>query len=81
LHRARGCERCGHTGYKGRQAIFEVLEITEAIRREILAGAHERAVEKVALSEGMTTMMEDGRARCLAGLTSVDEIFRVAALR
>ena len=81
LHRARGCERCSQTGYRGRRAIFEVLEVSESIRREILAGAPETAVEKVALSEGMTTMLEDGRARCLSGITTVDEIFRVAALR
>jgi general secretion pathway protein E len=77
----RGCERCGHTGYRGRRALFEVLEVTEPIRREILAGAPESAIEKTAARENMTTMTEDGRARCLSGQTSVDEIFRVAALR
>jgi len=81
LHEPAGCERCGQSGYRGRRAIFEVLEVTEAVRRLILAGADDAAIEAVARSDGMTTMVEDGRARCLEGVTSVDEVFRVAALR
>jgi general secretion pathway protein E len=81
LFRARGCDRCGNSGYRGRQAIFEVLEVTEAVRREIVSGASEGAIENVARSEGMTTMVEDGATRCLSGLSSPDEIFRVAAFR
>lgn len=76
-----GCERCSHTGYRGRRAIFEVLEITDTVRQHILTGADDTAVEQAARSEGMTTMVEDGRTRCLDGVTSLDEVFRVAALR
>ena len=76
-----GCERCGGTGYRGRRAIFECLEITEPVRREILAGADDAAIERVGIAGGMATLVEDGKARCLEGLTSVDEVFRVAALR
>ena len=76
-----GCERCGGTGYRGRRAIFECLEITEAVRREILAGADDAAIERAGIAEGMATLVDDGKARCLEGLTSVDEVFRVAALR
>ncbi|WP_371425238.1 GspE/PulE family protein [Tardiphaga sp.] len=81
LYEPVGCERCNQTGYRGRRAIFEVLEITDAIRRFILAGADDAAIEQAARGEGMTTMVEDGRARCLSGVTSLDEVFRVAALR
>ncbi|HLH10532.1 MAG TPA: GspE/PulE family protein [Methylovirgula sp.] len=81
LHAANGCERCGHSGYRGRRAIFEVLEVTEGVRKLILAGADDAAIEKQARAEGMTTMMEDGREKCLAGLTTVDEVFRVASFR
>jgi general secretion pathway protein E len=81
LYTATGCDRCGHSGYRGRRAIFEILEVTEAVRRLILSGADDAAIEKQARSEGMTTMVEDGRAKCLAGLTTVDEVFRTAALR
>lgn len=81
LYATTGCDRCGHSGYRGRRAIFEILEVTEAVRRLILNGADDAAIEKQARSEGMTTMVEDGREKCLAGLTTVDEVFRVAALR
>ena len=59
----------------------EVLEVNEPIRRLILGGADDQAIETAARAAGMTTMIEDGRARCLDGTTSVDEVFRVAALR
>lgn len=81
LYEPVGCERCSHTGYRGRRAIFEVLEITDAVRQHILAGADDTAIEQAARSQGMTTMVEDGRSRCLDGVTSLDEVFRVAALR
>ncbi|TPQ49841.1 general secretion pathway protein GspE [Prosthecomicrobium hirschii] len=81
VHEPVGCERCGGTGYRGRRAIFEVLEVNEPIRRLILGGADDQAIETAARAAGMTTMIEDGRARCLDGTTSVDEVFRVAALR
>ena len=76
-----GCERCGGTGYRGRRAIFECLDITEPVRREILAGADDVAIERAGIAGGMATLVEDGKARALEGLTSVDEVFRVAALR
>ena len=81
IYEPGGCERCGGTGYRGRRAIFECLEITEAVRREILAGADDAAIERAGVAGGMATLVEDGKARCLEGVTSVDEVFRVAALR
>jgi general secretion pathway protein E len=81
LHEPAGCERCGQTGYRGRRAIFEVLEMTDAARRLVITNADDVAIERLARSEGMTTMVEDGLARCRAGVTSLDEVFRVAALR
>ena len=72
LYEPVGCERCSHTGYRGRRAIFEVLEITDAVRQHILAGADDTAIEQAARSQGMTTMVEDGRSRCLDGVTSLD---------
>ncbi len=76
-----GCERCGGTGYRGRRAIFECLDITEPVRRQILAGAEDVAIERAGIADGMATLVDDGKARCLEGVTSVDEVFRVAALR
>jgi general secretion pathway protein E len=76
-----GCERCHATGYRGRRAIFEVLEVTETTRRLLLQNRDDHEIEEAARRHGMTTMIEDGRAKCLAGITSVEEVFRVAALR
>jgi general secretion pathway protein E len=81
LHRPIGCERCGNTGYRGRVAIFEVLEITETIRRHILSGANDTVIEQAARAEGMTTMVEDGLSRCHKGITTLDEVMRVAVLQ
>jgi general secretion pathway protein E len=81
LHKAVGCERCGQTGYRGRSAIFEVLEVSDALRRLIITGADDAAIEKASRAEAMTTMVEDGRARCVMGLTTVDEVFRVAVMQ
>jgi general secretion pathway protein E len=81
LFAPQGCVRCGHSGYRGRRAIFELLEITEQVRHLILTGADDGVIEKQACADGMTTMVQDGRERCLEGQTTVDEVFRVAALR
>jgi general secretion pathway protein E len=81
LYEPVGCERCGHTGYRGRRAIFEVLEVTQTVRRLIIAGADDAAIEGASRTDGMTTMVEDGRARCLEGVTSIDEVFRTAVVR
>jgi general secretion pathway protein E len=76
-----GCERCAGTGYRGRQGVFEVLEVSEPIRRLIGKEADDAAIEKAAQAEGMRTMIEDGLAKCRAGLTSIEEILRVTASR
>ena len=76
-----GCERCGGTGYRGRRAIFECLDVTDPVRRQILSGAVDAEIERTGVADGMATLVDDGKARCLDGQTSVDEVFRVAALR
>jgi general secretion pathway protein E len=81
LYASKGCERCASSGYRGRRAIFELMEMTENIRRLVITGADDATIEKQARLDGMTTMLEDGRAKCLAGITTVEEVFRVAALR
>jgi len=78
---AVGCERCGNTGYRGRMGVFEILEVSEKVSRLIGKATDDIDVEKQAREEGMTTMIEDGVAKCRAGLTSVDEILRVIASR
>ena len=75
----KGCEWCGFSGFRGRKGVFEVIEVTPAVRRAIGPRTDAMELEKVARSEGMVTMTEDGVAKCRSGLTTVDEIFRVAA--
>lgn len=78
LCRSRGCPACGQTGYQGRLAIVEVMPLTPALRRLIHSGADHDAVAACAISEGMTTMRQDGFDKAVAGLTTLDEIRRVA---
>jgi general secretion pathway protein E len=78
---AAGCDRCGGTGYRGRLGVFEILEVSEQIARLIGTTAGEAEIERAARADGMTTMIEDGVAKCRAGLTSIDEILRVIASR
>jgi general secretion pathway protein E len=75
----KGCDWCNHTGFHGRFGVFEVIEVTPQVRRAIGPKTDVADLEKVALAEGMTTMTDDGVAKCRAGLTTLDEIFRVTA--
>jgi type IV pilus assembly protein PilB len=76
LYKAKGCEQC-MDGYKGRNGIYEVLEIDEEIRKMISERASSAEIETKAREKGMLTMIEDGFAKCIQGITSVEEILRV----
>ena len=78
---AKGCERCAGTGYAGRRAVFEVLNVTDEIRHMISTGATEAEIEGKARAHGMTTLIEDGVRAALAGETSLQEVLRVTASR
>jgi len=75
----KGCEWCNFTGFRGRKGVFEVIEVNPQLRRAIGPKTDAADLERVARSEGMTTMMEDGMAKCRAGQTTVDEVFRVTS--
>lgn len=79
LFHPKGCEWCGFSGFRGRKGVFEVIEATPALRGAIGPTTNAMELERVARGEGMITMLEDGVAKCRSGLTTVDEIFRVAA--
>jgi general secretion pathway protein E len=79
VHGSKGCEWCGFSGFHGRQGLFEVMEVTPPIRRTIGPKTEAAELERIARNEGMSTMIEDGVAKCRAGLTTVDEVFRVTA--
>jgi general secretion pathway protein E len=76
-----GCDRCGGTGYRGRNGIFEIIELNQELRSLIGSNAKSDQIEQAALRNGMTTMLDDAVAKCRAGLTSPAEALRVVALR
>jgi len=78
LYKGTGCERCGHSGFLGRIGIYEVMAISEAIAKLILQRADSTSIEKQAKLEGMITIKQDGYLKVLDGLTTIDEILRVA---
>ena len=81
LHEAGGCERCGGTGYRGRLGVFELLELTSELRELLGEQTDGLQIDKAAIRAGMTTMLDDGLAKCRAGLTSPAEILRVTTIR
>jgi general secretion pathway protein E len=81
LHEPCGCERCGGTGYRGRLGVFELLELTNELRELIGEKTDGLKIDVMAIRAGMTTMLDDGIAKCRAGLTSPAEILRVTTIR
>jgi len=78
LYKESSCDECNGTGYKGRIGIFEVLRITPEIKEKINAGAGATEINVVAVSQGMTTLTQDGLARVIEGITTLEELFRIA---
>jgi type II secretion system protein E len=75
--KGRGCERCMHTGYRGRLAIFELLMVDDEIRNLITAKASVREIRDMAISRGMRALRQDGLGKVSQGITTLDEVFRV----
>ncbi|HYD30122.1 MAG TPA: ATPase, T2SS/T4P/T4SS family, partial [Azospirillaceae bacterium] len=78
LYRAKGCPACHGTGYFGRVGILEILVLTDALRPLILAQADAGTIADAARRDGMRSLVETGMAKALAGVTSLEEILRVA---
>jgi len=77
LFKAKGCEKCKGTGYKGRSGVHELLTMSDKMRDAILKGAAAHEVRHMAIENGMKTLQEDAVAKILNGVTDVDEIIRV----
>jgi type IV pilus assembly protein PilB len=71
------CVRCAQTGYKGRTGLYEVMVVTDALRRPILAGASQEELREAARAGGMRTLHEAGLEKVRRGITSVAEVLRV----
>jgi type IV pilus assembly protein PilB len=79
LVRGRGCLACKNTGYQGRTAVFEVLELSRPVRRMVLDGLNEDQIKQKAMSEGLITLRKHGVRKILDGTTTIDEV-RAATL-
>ncbi len=79
IYKPVGCSVCARTGYKGRVALHEVLPVTERIERLAVERASSAAIAAAGREEGMQTLRQDGIAKVLAGVTSLDEVLRVVA--
>jgi type II secretory ATPase GspE/PulE/Tfp pilus assembly ATPase PilB-like protein len=77
LHRAKGCEKCGKTGYKGRAAIMELLDGTDEMKALIQGKANADAIREQAMRDGMTTLMQDGIRKVFLGVTDLTQVRKV----
>jgi len=78
IYQAVGCKKCNHTGYGGRIGLFEVLKMTDKLREIILREPSELKISEETKRQGMLTMKQDGILKVLEGVTSVEEVLRVA---
>src|SRR5687767_3534634 len=74
--KGKGCEKCNHTGYKGRVGLYEVMEITEDLRELILVGASSLELRRKAVEEGMITLRGSGLLKVKQGMTTLEEVVR-----
>ena len=76
--RGVGCNYCNKTGYRGRLAIFEIMKITSGIRELIFQNSSSVEIRERAIEEGMSTLYQDGLSKVIKGVTSLEEVFRIA---
>jgi general secretion pathway protein E len=79
LYKPVGCSSCGGMGYRGRMAIIEFLQMTDPIRKLIMAHEEAGAIQKLAVEEGMSTMFENGLTKAIQGMTTIEEVMRVTS--
>jgi type II secretory ATPase GspE/PulE/Tfp pilus assembly ATPase PilB-like protein len=72
----RGCDRCAGTGYRGRVGVFEVMELSDSLREQVIANAPVTALRRTAMAEGMIPLRQSGLEKVRQGLTTVEEVVR-----
>jgi type IV pilus assembly protein PilB len=77
IYEAVGCHHCRESGYRGRLGVYEVMMVTDEIRELIVANAPALQLARVAVAQGMTSLIDDGLAKVRAGVTTLAEISRV----
>ena len=78
LSKPGGCSRCSNTGYRGRVALHEIMLVDETIERLTVARASSAEIQRAAQANGMETLIQDGWAKVVEGITSLEELLRVA---
>ncbi|MGE5297787.1 MAG: GspE/PulE family protein [Acidobacteriaceae bacterium] len=77
FYQGAGCDECNNSGYKGRLSINEVMVMDNALRQAILTKASADDLKKIAVQQGMTTMLEDGILKAKQGITTIEEVLRI----
>lgn len=77
IYQGKGCKVCRNTGYQGRVGVYEVLEVTKKIRELITQKSDADQIAAAAISEGMTSMLDDGLQKVGEGVTTIEEVLRV----
>ena len=78
VYTTKGCNKCGNTGFSGRIALYEILLMTESLADIISKEPSESRILKEAKAQGMITMKQDGIIKVLQGITTIEEVLRVA---
>ncbi|MDR7484297.1 MAG: type II secretion system ATPase GspE [Armatimonadota bacterium] len=77
IYRPKGCEACNQIGYKGRIGLFEIMLVDDEIRTLVVKNASADVLKRAAITSGMRTLQQDGVAKVVAGVTSLEEMLRV----
>ena len=77
IYEPKGCIACSNTGYKGRQGVFEFLQVTNEIKQLILKRSGVQEIKDLAMAQGMHTLRQEGIDKVLEGTTSIEEVLRV----
>ena len=80
FYKAKGCENCFQTGYKGRIAIFEIMVLDDNIKSLVLQTFDSNRIKKAALSQKMISLRLDGIQKVLGGQTTIEEVLRVTQI-
>ncbi|OGF59025.1 MAG: type IV-A pilus assembly ATPase PilB [Candidatus Fischerbacteria bacterium RBG_13_37_8] len=76
IYKGRGCQQCHSSGYKGRIALYEVLEVNDEVKELVLVGASALEIRRKALENGMVTLRQSGLEKIRHGVTSIEEVVR-----
>ena len=76
VYEAKGCSACNQAGYSGRTGLFQVVRFNAEMRHAVAVGTDPRVIQELAVERGMKTLLEDGMARVIGGVTTVDDVIR-----